>query len=633
MSGPPRRRSSDTRTTPERPEAEDEPAPTPPRTSVDAVRAVRRCLALLSPAERWRWGALLPLNLVAAGLEALGALLVLGLIRGITDPGGLEDSRWVGWVRRGLGAGEDTPTLVWLAFAVPAFFVVKNALLLFTTHYAGRQAAASVDRLSVRLLAGYLSAPWLDHTRRPSSELVRNVGGSVVGAYRMLLNTLVEVAKEIFLLVGLLVVLLVEAPGVTLGAAVGLGLILYAFMVASQRWIGVWSHRAHRLESELFGHLQRSLEGIKELQLNGTEGWFVNRFADTRARLSQLEYWQGTLHAAPRLAMESLFVVAVGAVLLWFHRQDRVEAALPTLGLFAYAGFRMLPTLHRITGGFNVMRYGSVAIDEIWDDLSRYSTPIALRPGPPPEPLARFRELRLDGVRFTYPEAARPALDGVDLVVPRGGSIGIVGATGAGKSTLLDMLLGFLDPDEGEIRIDGIRLGEVRDRWRRGLGYVSQTPYLLDDTLLRNVTFGGEDAGVDRKRVQDALEQAQLTALIDRLPEGLETHVGERGVRLSGGERQRVAIARALYRAPAVLVLDEATSNVDNQTERAIARALHRLRGELTLIVVAHRMETVRALDRIHVMDGGRVVAAGAYDALLEKSERFRALALAEVIG
>jgi ATP-binding cassette subfamily C protein len=311
--------------------------------------------------------------------------------------------------------------------------------------------------------------------------------------------------------------------------------------------------------------------------------------------------------------------------------QDQLASVL---GFFVYVGFRVLPSIHLIVFHLNHMEFGRASIDEVHGDWTRLMGSEVKTERPEPMP---FRDrLEVDGVSFVYaaPEdgseespARDPSLRDVDLEVRRGESVGIAGSTGAGKSTLVDLLLGLLEPTGGEIRVDGVPIRGRVEAWQRQVGYVPQGVHLIDDTLTRNIALGLRDEEVDAERVAEVARMAQLDELLERLPEGLATVVGERGVRLSGGERQRVAVARALYRDPEVLVLDEATAALDNRTERELTRAIETLRGRKTLIVVAHRLSTVERCDRVVFLRDGRVADTGPFDELLERCADFRAMA------
>ena len=290
---------------------------------------------------------------------------------------------------------------------------------------------------------------------------------------------------------------------------------------------------------------------------------------------------------------------------------------------------RILPALHSIVLRVNTVRFGAYAIRDIHRDWTQLA--------PPPDAAAEdaaaasapplVRRIVVENVSFTYEKGVRPALADVNLQIECGESVGIVGATGAGKTTLVDILLGLLEPSAGRVLVDGRDIRKNLRAWQRQLGYVPQAIYLADDTIARNVALGLDDETIDRDRVAIVVHMAQLEPFMETLPKGLDTLVGERGVRLSGGQRQRVAIARAIYHDPQVLFFDEATAALDNQTEQELTRSINALQGQKTLIIVAHRLTTVRNCDRLFLLDDARLVDVGSYDELGARSERFRTMA------
>lgn len=589
--------------------------------------ALKRCLSLLRPQERRRWGLLIPLGLVAAGLEAGGAVLIFTLIRYIAAPETLSDSVWLQRFRNGLGLQDEGQFLVAFSAAVAAFYFIKNATLLFQTYYTAKSAGLSVDSLAKRLLRGYLFAPYSEHLTRNSAELIRNTNEAVVSAYRNMLMALVHAISEASLLAALVAVLVFAAPTVTLVAIGGVAFIILLFLRFTQGYMANWGHLSHTLYAKMLSHLHQSLGGVKEVKVLGREDFFIDSYINVRAHLTRLTWRRNTLENAPRLTMETFFVLAVVVVILVFERRGSSREVVPVLGLFAYTGFRMLPGLHRIVAYINVIRFGSSAMDEIYADAVRFGhlgaeSDVSISPR-----FAFKSSVELRNLTFTYESERGPALRDISLSIQRGESLGIVGTTGAGKSTFVDVLLGLLDLESGAVLVDGVDIQSDLRGWRANVGYVPQNIYLVDDTLQRNIALGIVDSEIDEERVKAAAQMAQLNRLIEKMPEGYETLVGERGVRLSGGERQRIAIARALYHAPEVLIFDEATSSLDNKTEREITESIEGLRGDKTIIIIAHRLTTVKKCDRIIILSEGRIIAQGRYEELLRDNESFRDLA------
>jgi ATP-binding cassette subfamily C protein len=588
-------------------------------------RIVRQCLAMLPPAQR-RWWLLIPALAALTGVaEAGAAAAVFGLISVIGDPQAIDRSVVGAWIAARLpGLGGDA-MIVQLTLLVALYHVAKNLLIAGAQHVRHRIVGESSAALACRMLHGYLLAPYPFHFRRDSAELIRNTTSSV-GAVFIVLGAAASIVSELLVGAGIVAVLLVVAPGVTSIA----GAVLAALVILLLRLTRRMAHRAgsgeHELSREMLQTLQHALGAIKEIKALGREDYFYRVYAEQqRARLA-LGHLSVTLEALPPLIIETVFVVGALLVIVLLTVLGRGgTAAVPLLGLFAYAGFRIVPMANRIAWRLNEIRARAVPVQALYDDHRLVDgAGWAEADG---GALALRDTIALERVGYTYPGSAAPALDDVSLSVQRGESLGIVGPTGAGKSTLIDLIVGLLPPGTGRVLIDGTDLAGRTRAWRRHIGYVPQAVVLLDDTLRHNVALGIADRDIDEARIAAALRVAQLEATVAALPAGLDTVLGERGVRLAGGERQRVGIARALYHDPEVLVLDEATAALDTATEAAMADALRALRGDKTVLLIAHRLSTVRDCDRIVVVDGGRVVDCGRYDELLGRSDLFRRLA------
>jgi ATP-binding cassette, subfamily B, bacterial PglK len=589
---------------------------------------VRACLGLLSRWARWRWAGLIPLALAAAAAEAIGAGVAFGLITILGDPTRAAALPVAGWIYPRLPAHDNRSVVLAFTLLVIVFYIARNVLLAAVTWAQERALNASVAELSNRLFAAYLAAPYDFHFRRNSAALIRRVTDGVHTVFRGVLGSLVMIATETLVVTGLVVVLGVTAPGVTLVAVVVVGGLLSLPLLLSRRATARWGRAVQVLDTSILQTVQQSLGAVKEVKLTGREAFFLGQLAERVPAAARLRLRYLTLGAALRMAVETVFVGGLLLVSLLVTLRHEPSGALPLLGLYAYAGFRVIPSANRIMLYVNELRYSRAWIHDLRGDLALLEAPPAAseRAG---EPIRFTRALALEGVAYTYAGEREPVLLGVDLTIARGESVGIVGSSGAGKSTLIDVLLGLLAPTSGRVTVDGRDIRAGLRAWQRHIGYVPQEPFLLDDTLRRNVAFGIADAEIDDRRVETALRLAQLAELVASLPDRLDTLLGERGTRLSGGQRQRVAIARALYHEPEVLVFDEATSALDSPTERELIAALEALHGVKTLVVIAHRLTTVRRCDRLAMLRDGRVAAVGSYDELLARDAGFRELAAA----
>jgi ATP-binding cassette subfamily C protein len=591
---------------------------------------VRACLGLLSPRARRRWLALVPLAVAAAAAEAVGAGAAFVLVSVLGDPARAATLPVAGWIHARLPWHDGPSVILTFTLLVMAFYVARNGLLAGVTWVQEQALNVAVRDLSHRLLAAYLAAPYAFHFQRNSAALIHRVTDAVHGVFRGVLGALVNMACEVLVVLGIVVILALTAPGVTLAAIVVVGGLLLLPLTLSRRATARWGREVARLDREILQTLQQSLGGVKEVKLTGRERFFQAQFDERVAGSARTRSRYLAVASSLRLGVETVFVCGLlGVSLLLTLRSG--AGALPLLGLYAYAGFRIIPSANRIMLYVGQLRYSRAWIHDLQGDLGAL-------PAAPPAPAAgdagaepiRFgRAIVLERVSYAYAGAGDAVLTDVDLTIARGESIGIVGPSGAGKSTLVDLLLGLLEPTAGRITVDGRDITSALRSWQRHIGYVPQEPFLLDDTIRRNVAFGIADPDIDDRRVTAALRRAQLADFVAGLREGLDTLLGERGTRLSGGQRQRVAIARALYHDPEVLVFDEATSALDTAVERELIDSLEALRGVKTLVVIAHRLSTVRRCDRLAVLRDGRLAAVGPYDELLERDAGFRAMATA----
>lgn len=589
--------------------------------------SVRLALGLLPPGLRRRWLILVPLAIVNAVLEAAAAAGIFVLITLATRPASEALPGPVQAVRTSLDWMEEGSFLALVAVSVAVLSVAKNAALLFETWMQARLANVTASEASERLLDRYFAAPWAFHFQRNSAELIRNVTTSVDVAYRSVLLSAALILSDALLIAGVALVLLRSAPLATPIAVLTLGPVVWLLLRLTNTRFRAWGEQQQELSRQVLQSVQDGLGAVKELKVLGHRSRFVAGFARPRRALAGVFARSATAVQVPRLVVESLFVAAMAlATAVVVTRGGDLRQAVPLVGLYAYAGFRLLPLLNRIVTNVGNVRIGSPAVRLVARDFEELRS-LPPEPEIPPEPLGLRERIQIRDVFFRYPGSERWVLDGVDLEIRKGERLGVVGPTGSGKSTLLDLVIGLHEPTQGVVLADGQDVASCLPAWRCTFGYVAQSTFLTDDSLRRNIGFGLADEQIDEARVRDVVRLAQLDEVVARLPEGLETPVGERGVRLSGGQRQRIAIARALYHDPDVLVLDEATSSLDPGTEAAVNEAVRGLAPARTLVVVAHRMHSIQTLcDRVVFMLDGEVVDIASYEELLERHEPFRRL-------
>jgi len=588
--------------------------------------------ALLSPAERRRWLALGPLLVSTGVIEMLGTALVFLLVRVAGDPAVARalPAPWLPEaIARGLAEASDRTIVLAVGIFVAIFFIGRSLALLLVAGAQSRAVADTIAGVSSRLFAGYLAAPYPTHLRYTSSELAYDATVAVERAVQMGLGSLTHVFAELLVSLGLMVFLLLAAPLVTLGTASTLAVFVAATLVITKRGSRRWGKESEQRGRQALKDAQESLGGIREIKILGREDAFGQSFATTQETLARARRRHGWLTAVPRIAIETIFVSSVVLVVALATVGGRSgRDVVPLLGLFAYAGFRLIPSANRLLLHVDSLRSAGAAIDRLTSHRAEFLRDLARVEPETDRGAIEFQDaLTLERVSFRYGDATPFVLSEISATIRRGQSIGVVGPTGAGKSTLIDLIFGLLEPSVGRIAVDGVDIRGARRAWQRRIGYVPQTAFLFADSLRKNIALGIPAEAIDEGRVREALMLVQLAEFVDGLPAGLDTPIGERGIRLSGGQRQRVAIARALYHDPELLVLDEATAALDNQTERELTEAIERLRGRKTLIVIAHRLSTVQRCDALMFLSQGRLQAMLPFADLVRDNAEFRAMA------
>ena len=599
------------------------------------VEVYAKLFDLLDARARKRF-VLLALIMVAVSLsELIGISSVLMLLGVLADPGRLDDVAAFARARSALGLDDAFAFQVALAGATAAVvalgLVVKAGGIYAITRYSQSCGA----EISIRLLDAYLRFPYDWFLGRNTADIANNVLNETDRAVAQVLEPALRLLGAVMLALTLVGFLLTVDPVLALAAAATVGGLYTAIFVLLRPHLTrlgqqtLEANRArYRIASEASG-------GLKELKLLGLEGSYGQRFSVPARHRARAQATSKAMGELPRYALEAVvFTAMIGMVLAVMLRNDGdLAGAIPVIGTFAFAALRLMPVLQMIYQTFAQIRGGRPSLDALHADYRDAMTRLAQQPVPAPATarLPLHDTLELDDLRYSYPTADRPALRGVSLTLPAQSTIGLVGGTGAGKTTLVDLMLGLLRPDAGGIRVDGRTLDRDTLRaWQQNIGYVPQVIYLTDSTVAENIAFGLPRDRIDMAAVERA---ARIAALHDfvmaELPRGYDTFVGERGVRLSGGQRQRIGIARALYHDPALLIMDEATSALDTLTEKQVMDAVQRIREDKTVVMIAHRLSTVRNCDRIYLLENGVVSDSGRFDELVASSDAFRRMAAA----
>lgn len=584
---------------------------------------------LLTPRTKIQLLGLFGLMAVTAVLEMASVALFLPLLQLLVDPEKVSSipivsDFYVTW-------GENSPKIFMLKACVALFilFAIKNLLLGVVVYLSDRFSALQNAEYSNRLLVNYFAKPYLFHVQHNSAELIRNVIWTMPQIFVAVVLPILKIVLEILQAILIFAMLLAVEPGGTLVVGGLLGISGAIFHLLARRPLGRWGHQLMEYEAGQLQWVSQGLGAIKVNKVTHRETFFADRFRDIALRRARTLTWFNTVSQAPRLFIE---IVGLGGLVLFLVYMllttDNMTSILPVVGVFAVAALRLMPSVNRVLSSAANVKQGAASLAAIRDHLGDATLDRILSSPTATQTITFTNEIRLENVSYRYPGATKLALDDLNLTITKGEFIAFVGPSGAGKSTLTDLLLGVLETDSGCLSIDGRELtGATLLGWQRQIGYVPQDIFLIDDTLRRNVALGLHDHEINEGNILRAIKEAGLTTVVAELPEGLDTMVGERGAKLSGGQRQRVGIARALYNAPQVLVMDEATSALDNETEQQVVAAIDSLRGEKTIIVVAHRLTTVRRCDRLFFLKDGKIAGTGPLLELAATNPDFRRIA------
>ncbi len=594
------------------------------RTSL--VTTLRQCVAMLPAAMRWRWAILVPLSLVTGTVEAGAAAAVFALIKIIGDPAQINRIPVVATVAAAFPAAVLRTKVLVFTGLVAVYYVFKNLLVIGSQYLRHKITGESSAALKSTIFKSYLRSPYPFHLGRNTADLISKTNFCVEMVCDQAMAAAISAGSELLTASAITVVLLVTAPRITLIAGTLLLLMLAVFLRVTRRMASDLGNERHQLERASLQTQQEALGAIKEIKALGRENLFSGCFDGHQRRVLELGYLGKTLETVTPQITETIFVCGA-LVVVALVSGTGPAATPPLLALFGYAAFRIVPAVNRIGWQVTLVRSAARPIECLYDDYL-----LVARKDPVQEIVQRqnlqFHDcIELDNVSYIFAGADTAVVQDVSLAIRRGESIGIVGTTGAGKTTLVDLVVGLLEPSSGHILIDGKPLKGQLSGWKQSVGYVPQSIFLLDASLRRNIALGIDDDEIEEHRLRAAVHLAQLDGFVAGLPYGLDTSVGEHGCRLSGGERQRIGIARALYYDPVLLVFDEATSALDHFTEAAVSEAIEALHGKKTLLVVAHRLSSVRRCDRLIFMSHGRIIGSGSYDELLRAHPEFERIA------
>ncbi len=595
------------------------------------MEIINKLLDLLTPAERKRAGVLMAMMLVMALLDMLGVASILPFIAVLANPALVETNPILSWayeLSANVGVASVEQFLFLLGFLVFVLLVFSLTFKALTTYAQTRFALMREYSIGKRLVEGYLHQPYSWFLNRHSADLGKNILSEVSGVIYGGMIPLMTLMAQLAVTIALLGLLLLVDPWLAVSVGLVLGIAYGGILALMSGWLNTLGEARIQANQERYTVVSEAFGAAKEVKAGGLERIFIERFAKPAETYAKGQATAQVIAQVPRFALEAIAFGGMLLVILYLMAQSgSFAAALPIIALYAFAGYRLMPALQQIYGAVTQLKFAGPALNALHADL------MGLKPVEPyamvSEPLPLNKCIELNNIVYQYPNANAPALNGINLSIPARSTVGLVGSTGSGKTTTVDLILGLLGPQEGTLCIDGqVVNASNRRQWQKSIGYVPQHIYLADDTVSANIAFGLAPEMVDQQAVERAAKIANLhDFVVQNMPQGYSTMVGERGVRLSGGQRQRIGIARALYHNPSVLVLDEATSALDNLTEQAVMEAVHNLSHSITIILIAHRLTTVRECDQIFLLEKGIVKSNGTFNQLVEQSDQFRAMA------
>lgn len=594
-----------------------------------------KLMDLLTPRERRNALLLFGMMLVMGLIETISVVSIMPFIAVAANPEVIHSNQYLDTIFNSLGFTSTHSFLLFLGLVVFVLVVGSLGFKALTIWAMARYTHMRNYSLSSRLLSGYLHRPYSFFLNRHSADLGKTVLSEVEQVINNILLPSLQFVANVIVAVFLVLLLFIADPLAAFFAVVVLGGMYTLTYIALRKYlrrIGVERLNANQQRYQI---AQEAFGGIKEVKVIGLEDSYIRSFRKPAMRYARCEASGHVINIIPASILQGLVFGGMIILLLslMVARGGDISAVLPLIALYAFSGVRLMPAMQQIYSALARLRFAGPALDSLYSDMveTELTGSVTDTAGDSKmhNHIRLHNMLELDHVDYTYPKAEHPSLHNLTLCIPAKTTVAFVGSTGAGKTTVVDMILGLLEPQHGELRVDGTAIiGMAVRAWQNNIGYVPQHIFLTDDTVTANIAFGIQAENVDHKAVERAARAANLhNFVIEGMPKGYATFVGERGVRLSGGQRQRIGIARALYNNPDVLVLDEATSALDNLTEKAVMEAVHNLGHRKTIIMIAHRLSTVRECDNIFMLESGQLVAHGTYNELIENCNGFRSMA------
>lgn len=561
------------------------------------------------------------MTMIGVVFETLGVSIILPLVQAMLEPEQLLENKWIAWLVESLNLEETFQIVMLVAGGVVLIYVVKNIYMIILSYVRAKFSSSIQRNLGVYMMQSYLKRGYPYFLKVNAHKMHRGITGDVAGVYNIIYNgfrLLSEILTVIVIGMYILVTDILMSVLILLVAGISV-LVTFCFSKNKMKYLG---ERFRKYDTEMKNCSYQTFYGIKEVLVMNKEQHFVNEYEEACREQQKAMISQTVLAESPAYIFEAVCVIGmIIAVCCRLFIDGGDLEFISNVAVIVVAAFRIMPSLGRISNGANIVMFNIPAMNATYANLQEANKnencvkrQNNIEKGH--DKICFKDELRLDNVKWKYEGANESVIENLNLTIPKGASVALIGESGAGKSTVADIILGLFRPSDGAVYMDGINIKDIPKQWCKIIGYVPQSVYILDTSIRKNVAYGVKEEEIDDELVWQALEQAQLKEFVEKLPKKLDTVLGERGVRFSGGQRQRIAIARALYYDPEILILDEATSALDNKTEEGIMEAIEFLKGKKTLIIVAHRLTTIKQCNYIYEIKDGQAILRKKEDVL-----------------
>lgn len=594
------------------------------------INDLRQICLLLNKQEKIKLGLIFGLMLMAAAMEATAIGAVPAYVAFLMDPSSLHKIEWFNRVLPELPKAPDAKLAIMASLALLSFILIKNFFLIFVYYAQTRLISGQQLRLGNRMFRAYQTASYDWILQRSSAELQRNIQADTSTVFSGVLLTCLDLILSLAMSLMIVCVMIFATPSSTLISIGIVGLGLWALIRGVRNQMAEIGRISREESGESIKAIQQGFGAFIDARILGCEAYLAKVYQNSLARMRAVNIRAGVINRATPYIIESIAILGMLIILIaLIYSGQSITESIPTLSVIAVVIIRLKRIASQVATNVNTINRSRPYIPGLIKDIEDLDRMENTRRQKIAENqlIENFQELSIEDIQYTYPNCNTPALQSISLNLKKGESIALVGQTGCGKSTLVNCILGLLYPQKGSIQVNGHNIEADPEGWRRCLGYIPQVIYLIDDTIRANIAFGVPPAEVDEARLASAIDSAALSKYISELHKGLDTIIGERGIRLSGGQRQRLGIARALYFNPEILVMDEATSALDNKTENEVMQAIQNLKKDRTLIMIAHRLSTVIDCDRLYFLEKGLIRASGDYSSLVDSSPEFRDMA------